>query len=100
MLGKKTLIQAVELRKQRVAALRGEEYAPEELEMARYPSSSIEEVEPAVTKELPCPKCPKVFNHHIALANHLKWHDESVLDKEFFRPSPQPSPVCCRGSSS
>ena len=92
MLGKKTLVLAGELRKQREAALRGEDYAPEELEMAEFPSGKRQEQPAGVKKELACPECARNFNYEINLANHVKWHDSSVKDKVFLTPPPPPRP--------
>ena len=92
MFGEKTLTQASELRKQREAALRGEDYTPDTLDMANFPSATMKKPAPVV-KVLCCPKCARTFNLPINLANHEKWaHDQSVQEKEFHRPPPPPPP--------
>ena len=81
---KKTLVRGADLRKQREAALRLEDYEVTELDMASFQS---EEVLPHVkharldTKLFACPKCSKTFGSHIGLRNHTYMHSESTKDR-------------------
>jgi hypothetical protein len=85
----KTLVRASELRAQREAAQRDEDYEPEQLDMRCFPTEK-QPPPPAVQKELCCPKCPRTFPTQIGLQNHLKWHPEATREKEFFKPQPAP----------
>ena len=88
---KKLKTSAQELRAQREAAGRGEEYEVDVEDMATFKSEKLQaEPTPAVAKEYRCSKCPRIFTTAIGLANHEKWsHSANVNPKEFFKPQPE-----------
>ena len=79
----KTLFRAEDLRKQREAALRNEDYELNPLSMASFPSA---EVQPDAkharsdTKLYPCIKCPRTFTSQLGLRNHMLSHPAAVKD--------------------
>ena len=80
-----------ELRAQREAAARGEDYDVEMHPVIRFPTENmeVEEAPPAPRK---CPKCARTFNTPVGLHNHLKWHRETMKDKLFTPPPPKVLP--------
>ena len=92
----KTLVKASELRAQREASFRGEDYEIEQLGMRCFPTEQQSRAAPAVVKEYSCPKCPRAFTTQIGLANHTTWaHSADTKPKQFFEPQPEvlPTPV-------
>ena len=84
----KTLVKASELRAQRQAALRDEDYALEALDMRCFPSER-QQAAPAVVFEFSCNKCARTFSSRLGLENHVLWHSEATKPKEFFTPKPE-----------
>ena len=78
----KTLISAQELRKQREAALRDEDYEVSELKMATFQSEEQESARTPTVKLFSCPKCPRSFEQRLGLRNHMFSHSECVLDRK------------------
>ena len=90
----KRLIQEQELRKQKLAAARGEDYAPEVMEMRILPSEQRESTEDS-GKIFACPQCARTFTFQIGLVQHLKWtHCSNVKEKVFAPPPPKRFPQC------
>ena len=89
-------ILKAELRAQREAALRDEDYTVEVLPVLKLPSESQVEEEVRHCKHQ-CPKCPRTFRSYMAMKNHMMWqHDENVADKIFMPPPPRNLPnVAC-----
>ena len=93
---KKLKVTAQELRAQREAASRGEDYEVDVEEMAKFKSEKRVEPASAVAKLYTCSKCPRTFTTAIGLGNHEKWaHSADTKPKEFFKPQPEvlPTPV-------
>jgi hypothetical protein len=90
----KTKVAAHELKKQREAALRGEDYEVEEEELLRFQKEKTPPPQPVV-KEYRCPKCPRTFSTALGLTMHSRWHSDDTQPKEFFNPQPEvpPTPV-------
>ena len=99
----KTLVKASELRAQRKAALRDEDYPLEALDMHRFPTEQQHEAAPAYAKEFLCAKCARKFPSRLGFENHSRWHSETAKPKEFFTPKPaeahqaQPHVEICLG---
>ena len=91
--GERQRITAKDLREQREAASRDEDYEPEIHPVLRFPSESevVEESHPAARHT--CPKCPKKFTTALGLANHVKWHSETVKDMLMIPPPPKVLPL-------
>ena len=87
----KQRILTAELRAQRVAASRGEDYQPEVIPVIRFASESnvVVEASPPGRK---CPKCPKEFSTSTGLFNHIKWHHPCSQNKLFAPPPPKVLP--------
>ena len=69
------MVSAGELRKQREAALRDEEYEVEVLDMSTFKSEAPEPT-PDVVREICCPKYTRTFNKcELGLRNHEFWHN-------------------------
>ena len=80
-----------ELRAQREAAGRDEDYEPETHPVIRFPSENQEgAIAPAATRQ--CPKCPRTFPTALGLNNHMKWHSDTMKDKLFVPPPPKVLP--------
>jgi hypothetical protein len=94
---KKLKTTAHELRAQREAAGRGEDYDVEVEEMAKFKSEKLKaEPAPPVVKKYSCTKCPRTFSTAIGLNSHTTWaHSADTKPKEFFKPQPEvlPTPV-------
>ena len=79
----------LELRKQREAALRNEDFEVETHLVIRFPSEQSKAVEEPLLLMRQCPKCPKSFDTPLGLHNHMKWHSDLVKDKLFTPPRPK-----------
>ena len=82
----KTLIKASELREQREAAARDEDYVPEQHDLRHFRQELQPEPAPAVVKEYSCSKCARKFSTQIGLRNHESSHTVAAKPKEFFAP--------------
>ena len=71
-------ITAPELKRQREAALRDEDYDVEWEDMRRFRKEIKPQLAPPVVKEYPCDKCGRKFDSALGLQNHSKWHAENV----------------------
>lgn len=89
----RTKVTSAELRMQRQAASRGEDYEPEEEELLRFRKERLPQPAPAVQKEYSCPQCPRKFSTLTGLQNHVKWHPLTTQPKEFFQRNPEVPPM-------
>ena len=79
----KQLTRKQDLRAQREAALRGEDYEVETLRMATFSSERDVDEAPAVQHSFSCSKCPKTFDTSQGLTLHARWHTWQTRDKMF-----------------
>ena len=94
----RTFVGRGQLRDQRLAAGRGEDFVIEPLDARTLPveQKDKEEAEEEVDRPIcnfPCPKCTRTFSHQIALANHIKWHNDATKEKRIVTVMPI-SPTC------
>ena len=88
----RTKISALELKRQREAAARDEDYEVEWEDLRRFRKEIKGEASPPVVKTYRCDRCAKTFDTSIGLKNHSMWHGENVQPKAYFPPR-APAPV-------
>ena len=82
----KTLIRAEDLRRQREAALRDEDYEVEALNMATFKSEQAITATHETAKVYACSKCPRTFETRIVRRNHYYYtHNEKTMDLPLLR---------------
>ena len=79
----RTRIPAPELKRQRDAAARDEDYEVEWQDMRRFRKEIKGEEAPPVVKVYPCDKCGRKFDNVLGLQNHSMWHAQNVRPKAF-----------------
>ena len=89
----KTLIPKEQLRLQREAALRNEDYKVNALNMSSFPTEDQHEVPALPPVQWPCPKCTRTFSTTLALNNHQNWHREATNDLPVFAAATAPAPA-------
>ena len=89
--GMRLKVSATELKVQRTAAARGEDYRPRLEKMAEFQSEQESAAPPnPLVNQFGCSRCSRVFTCMIALTSHERSHGALLNEKTFFEPKPSP----------